>query len=260
MNNDITIGSLAKLAGVSTHQIRYFEEKKILFPKYIDSNGYRMYGVTEINRLFGILYLRTLDLSVSEIRSFLKSNDNQHVVATFQKIIPNITNEIQRLEKTRRKIKNTLDLFLSIENSIDKFVIKQLPERYLYKQLSISHSNELTAQYVFDNFQSNPSNFPLFDIQVIKLSDEINQYICVEVDNADDAHFILKSGPYLCFSFLPTARDEFNKYVKTFMEYAEKNSYSLIGKLVYLQSTEFEIMHNLQEYTQLQMLINLENI
>lgn len=58
MKQEITISEFAKLMGVSVHQIRYFEEKGILYPSYMDENQYRMYGIEEIYRLSHILLLR----------------------------------------------------------------------------------------------------------------------------------------------------------------------------------------------------------
>ncbi|WP_458127067.1 MerR family DNA-binding transcriptional regulator [Paenibacillus sp. Z3-2] len=57
--------------GVSVHQIRYFEEKGILLPSYIDENQYRMYSLDEMyQQLAHILLLRKVGLSVQAIRNW----------------------------------------------------------------------------------------------------------------------------------------------------------------------------------------------
>jgi len=50
VKHEITISELAKLMNVSTHQIRYFEEKGVLKPAYTDDNQYRMYGKGQYHR------------------------------------------------------------------------------------------------------------------------------------------------------------------------------------------------------------------
>lgn len=74
MNEYIKISQLASLMGISTHQIRYFEEKGIFNPAFIGENGYRIYGINEIYELIHILFLRELDISVKNI-SLLKKTD-----------------------------------------------------------------------------------------------------------------------------------------------------------------------------------------
>lgn len=53
---EYTINKLAKLAGVSTRTLRYYDELGLLSPARISSNGYRIYGQKEIDRLQQILF------------------------------------------------------------------------------------------------------------------------------------------------------------------------------------------------------------
>ncbi|WP_331658005.1 MerR family DNA-binding transcriptional regulator [Lacrimispora sp.] len=48
---EYTINKLAKLAGVSTRTLRYYDELGLLSPARVSSNGYRIYGQKEIDRL-----------------------------------------------------------------------------------------------------------------------------------------------------------------------------------------------------------------
>ncbi len=62
MKSEITISELAKLMNVSVHQIRYFEEKGVLLPAYIDNNQYRMYSMDQVYQLAHILLLRNYNV------------------------------------------------------------------------------------------------------------------------------------------------------------------------------------------------------
>ncbi len=72
---EYTINKLAKLAGVSTRTLRYYDELGLLSPARVSSNGYRIYGEKEINRLQQILFYRELGVSLEEIRNILASKD-----------------------------------------------------------------------------------------------------------------------------------------------------------------------------------------
>lgn len=70
---EYTINKLAKLAAISTRTLRYYDECKLLTPARINSNGYRIYGQKEVDRLQQILFYRELGVPLEEIRRILSS-------------------------------------------------------------------------------------------------------------------------------------------------------------------------------------------
>lgn len=72
---EYTINKLAKLAGVSTRTLRYYNEFGLLVPARLSSNGYRIYGQKEVDRLQQILFYRELGVPLEEIRKILASKD-----------------------------------------------------------------------------------------------------------------------------------------------------------------------------------------
>ncbi|HOO33278.1 MAG TPA: MerR family transcriptional regulator [Thermotogota bacterium] len=71
MNKKLTIGEMARFLNISTHQIRYYEEKGVITPEKNAENGYRQYGLKEVYTLSHILLLRNFNISVPDIkRSF----------------------------------------------------------------------------------------------------------------------------------------------------------------------------------------------
>ena len=78
---EYSISKLAKLAGVSTRTLRYYDEIKLLPPKRIKSNGYRVYGQKEVNLLQQILFYRELDVPLDEIKNILLSEDYDGIQA-----------------------------------------------------------------------------------------------------------------------------------------------------------------------------------
>lgn len=70
---EYTINKLAKMAGVSTRTLRYYDELGLLSPTRSSSNGYRIYGQKEIDRLQQILFYRELGVQLEEIKNILSS-------------------------------------------------------------------------------------------------------------------------------------------------------------------------------------------
>lgn len=68
---EYAINKLAKLAGVSSRTLRYYDEIGLLPALRVSSNGYRVYGGNEVDRLQQILFYRELGVPLEEIRGIL---------------------------------------------------------------------------------------------------------------------------------------------------------------------------------------------
>lgn len=65
---EYTVQKLAKLAGVSTRTLRYYDEIGLLEPARKNSSGYRIYGREEVDKLQQILFYRELGLDLDSIK------------------------------------------------------------------------------------------------------------------------------------------------------------------------------------------------
>jgi DNA-binding transcriptional MerR regulator len=70
---EYTVQKLGQLAGISARTLRYYDEIGLLKPTRINSSGYRIYGVTEINRLQQILFYRELGVNLESIKEIMTS-------------------------------------------------------------------------------------------------------------------------------------------------------------------------------------------
>ncbi|WP_035051987.1 MerR family transcriptional regulator [Carnobacterium pleistocenium] len=72
---EYTVDALSRLAGVSKRTLWYYDEIELLTPKRKSSNGYRIYGEYEIDRLQLILFYRNLDMPLDTIKQLLNDVD-----------------------------------------------------------------------------------------------------------------------------------------------------------------------------------------
>ena len=72
---EYSINKLAKLAGISTRTLRYYDEIGLLSPKRVNSNGYRVYGQREVDLLQQILFFRELDMPLAEIKKIVTAKN-----------------------------------------------------------------------------------------------------------------------------------------------------------------------------------------
>lgn len=78
---EYSINKLAKLAGVSTRTLRYYDEIKLLSPDRVSSNGYRVYGQKEVDLLQQILFYRELGVPLDEIRKIIRHREYDGIIA-----------------------------------------------------------------------------------------------------------------------------------------------------------------------------------
>jgi DNA-binding transcriptional MerR regulator len=78
---EYTINKLAKLSGVSTRTLRYYDEIGLLVPARVSSNGYRIYGQNEVVQLQQILFFREMDMPLADIKDVVTSADFDTVAA-----------------------------------------------------------------------------------------------------------------------------------------------------------------------------------
>ena len=73
MKEYYSIGETAKLLGVSTQTLRYYDRENILKPVHInDQTGYRYYSYTQFHIIDRIKYLQGFGLSLEEIGAIIQ--------------------------------------------------------------------------------------------------------------------------------------------------------------------------------------------
>jgi len=75
INMNYSINNMAKLAGITTRTLRYYDEIGLLSPQRISSNGYRIYGQAEVDLLQQIMFYRELGIPLDEIKNVIGDKD-----------------------------------------------------------------------------------------------------------------------------------------------------------------------------------------
>ena len=105
----LTVSQLAKQFHLSRATVLYYEKEGLLAPAYRSDNGYRWYGVDEIQRLENILAYRSFGLPVTEIKNLLDNSNSDLQEAALRKQFCHLETEIQTLRRQQRAIVNLLE-------------------------------------------------------------------------------------------------------------------------------------------------------
>ena len=101
------IAKLAKISGVSTRTLRFYDEIGLLKPARWTQGGYRVYADKEVDLLQQILFFRELDMPLGVIRDILHSDDFSDIQALAGHL-SNLEDKRARLDKLITNVKKTL--------------------------------------------------------------------------------------------------------------------------------------------------------
>lgn len=151
---EYTVNKLAQLAGVSTRTLRYYDQCGLLSPVRVSSNGYRIYGRAEVDRLQQILFFRELGFPLDEIKAILAAPDfdsgtamEKHLAA-LQARRRQIDTLIANVERTLKSLKGEMNM--SDQEKFAGFKEKLIAEneekygaeiRQKYGEEAVEHSN-----------------------------------------------------------------------------------------------------------------------
>jgi DNA-binding transcriptional MerR regulator len=105
------IGDFSKITGLTVKTLRFYHEQGLLVPSHVDpETGYRYYHRSKIETARIIAHLRSLDLSIEEIREILAhAGDDADLRAVMERQKGSLEGKIKRYREIVRSIKEFLD-------------------------------------------------------------------------------------------------------------------------------------------------------
>jgi len=108
----MTIGRLAKSAGVNVDTIRYYERNGLIPAPLRRASGYREYDAADVSRLRFILRAKGLGFTLAEIGELISlsaDRDIEGVKARAQRRLAQVEQKIDVLERVRSGLKTLID-------------------------------------------------------------------------------------------------------------------------------------------------------
>ncbi|MCU9806815.1 MerR family transcriptional regulator [Paraclostridium sp. AKS46] len=80
-----TIGEIAILFDINKKTLRYYDEIDLFKPSYIDEkNNYRYYTTNQFEKLNTIIYLKSMGIALSKIKSHLNNRSINNTLNLFE--------------------------------------------------------------------------------------------------------------------------------------------------------------------------------
>lgn len=138
----LTTGQFAELLGVNKRTLMYYDDIGLFSPAAKGENGYRYYTLRQVSDLELLLTLRELDMSIEDIRRYLKDRTPAALAALLSARQTDIDEKIARLIELRGLLAERTRL-LTEAASFDKGIrLTERPAEYLALSDSISGLSE----------------------------------------------------------------------------------------------------------------------
>ncbi len=201
----LTTGEFAKLCHTTKHTLFHYCDIGLFSPAYTDENGYRYYHVLQYDTFMTIANLRTVGMSLEEIREYLQERSPEHMVALYEKQEKRIAEQLRQLRQIKSAIRSQKEKLQQVLECTEEFFLESQPRECLHCSQWITRRDDyaMTAAVgdlaaAKDREKTTPTAGML-----CKLSEglcEENYPICFYIteDTEENADHQKQAGTYLC--------------------------------------------------------------
>lgn len=265
-----TIGEIAILFDINKKTLRYYDEIDLFKPSYIDEkNNYRYYTTNQFEKLNTIIYLKSMGISLSKIKSHLDNRSINNTLNLFEIQEEAIKKKIEELEIIQNKVKGRIS---KIKDSIDygkinKIIEADIDERsivLLKEEVKTNKDLEISIRKL-ENKANKKSSIFLGEVGVSISKDKLKNKLFKDYDStfifvenkkySKEISKILPKGKYICLRFNGLHDDSYI-YYERILKYIEQNNYEILEDSIEITLVDSGLTTNSSEYvTEIQILV-----
>lgn len=214
----INKGELAKLMGISKSQIRFYENKGLMTPHY-NTNGYSEYGLLHVEKLEFILFLRSIKMSITEIKDILSNKEEYIYQNILEKALEDNISQMKMLKMQNKEIIANLKYYR--DEIVDESQIMYMGERIMHvikkdlDYMSFKEIFDLAQKYGIDYRDYRNTLCEIFTENKVQ-NGFINSNVTSNYKDIDI--YKLPAGDYYCYTFEFSKIGDVKKQRKIFRE------------------------------------------
>jgi DNA-binding transcriptional MerR regulator len=260
MKDKFLIGELAKLFDISTDTLRHYDRIDLLKPDNNLNNDYRYYSLGNFFKLSRILFLKSLDISLGDIKKYMSNKNRSNLLDMLKRKEEEIDIKLIRLSNLKKKIQTKVELLESIHGQLDQVRIKRIPERIgVFPDMKDVENDFEVIQALKKNERYLKSSSWLIEGQVYtSLSKEnmekriLNKFrYFIEVvtfDPIPHTHIeVIPESEYACIAFLGPYRD-MGKHYELLIRWIDENGYKIAGDSIEKNIVDYGFSDSENEY------------
>lgn len=261
--NKLTIGQMARMNGISEQTLRLYDREGLFSPIHRDTEtGYRYYDIRQSAQLDMIQRMKTLGMSLKEIKTQLHHFDLSQFKKLLEKNLKVLECQELELMYQRRAIERTLESYEWYESAPPDgtIVLEYIPKRLIYmidsginfydygidmyEKLLQDVKKNLIAHQLSPIYYTNAGT--ILRKKQLLAHHYYSTEIFVLVDKGlvqDNLITMIPANTYLCIYCNRFEKEK--AYINKLLEEAEKKHYKIIGD--YLCEVVAEVPMDMQE-------------
>ena len=259
MQSSFKIGELAKLYGVGTDTIRYYEEQGLITPQR-GENGYRLYSIHDIWRMNVIRDLRALDFPVERIRAFLQRHSVESTLQLLDDELEAIDDRLRQLQQQRHNVLSRIGVIRAAETRpYDVIETLSLPTRCCREIAQRFHTDDEMDVLIKRLLNQGRRNLYIIGsagigarVYLSRKTGQVDGYSSTFLLD-DQGPVILPGGPHLALLYRGSSRQT-TMYVHQMQAYAEEHNLRLAGSFLEFIRIDIHESEDVREHvTELQV-------
>lgn len=260
MKDKFLIGELARLFNISTDTIRHYDRKELLKPHITSENSYRYYDIRDFFKLSRILFFKSLDISLEEIKNYLSNKNTENLLILLKKKEKETHAKVQHWIALENKIKSKIEIIESAKRDLNIVRIKLMPARTgIFLRIKQKDDYYETKKMFTDNKQYIAMSSCLVDGQIYTSleKDDLEQGVFnklsyfIEIPYTEDILkpeiITLPEGYYACMSFSGPYK-EIKKHYITLITWINYYEYSICGNSIEKNIVDYDFSESESEY------------
>ncbi|MEC6748729.1 MerR family transcriptional regulator [Marinilactibacillus sp. XAAS-LB27] len=237
----LTTGQFANLVGVPKDTLFYYDKIGIFSPEMKKENGYRYYSFYQSEVFEAIRLLKTLGISLSEVKNYMKHKSPENLVVlleTEKKVLKKKISELQSMEELlNKRISSTTE---AIEKDLNQVGIEYMTTTFLFATKAGSVvDDDILLESIQSHFKSLRSikkqtvfsqsiGWTLHSEKIMKKNYEIYDSIYTTMSDEKYSNFIKEAGNYIVLYHNNVQADLSVSYQKI-LTYIEENQIEIEG-------------------------------
>lgn len=270
MKDYYKIGEISKIYGIGRDSLMYYEKLGILKP-FRDSNGYRMYKISDIWILNLIKELRSLNFPMKKIKEYIDDRNIESTNKILNEEIMLIDKKIEEFIEQKKNISKRLEM---INEAYETSKLNEIELIYIGKRKALKLNADIKKDEEFDfliqklqkeyenrfNILGNNNIGAIFCLNKIK-EDIYNEYksvFCFLEDDEEIYNIIVDEGYYVTLNYKGTYKN--NRYhLKDMFDYIDRKGYKIINDPIEIYKIDIHETGNVDEFiTEIQIPVDIK--
>ena len=241
----LTVGEISKALGMSNEVIRFYVREGLIKPHQNEENSYWEYSSDDVMLLSDILFYRSMNLSVSEIKEIFAGMEVEKIGELIEKKKLEALENIEKYTAYLKKAEFWSDWYGEEMDLLGSFRICRMPPEI--RKDGYYDEREHIAHYICNGLNIGKDDWMVasmsFYCNVLGEDMKCHRYLSLNKAAADAARRgdedVIEESAERCISTEVHYSDDVREMVEPLLQYAAEQGYRLTGEVYGRENTNY---------------------